>query len=82
MEPKVPSSPPRAEPRDEALELAVLEQQRLRMDPEAQQRAIREAEEAVGSLRSGMDDLRPPSPKGLPGTHTHTNTHRHTHTAS
>ncbi|XP_031433446.1 histone-lysine N-methyltransferase SETD1B-A isoform X2 [Clupea harengus] len=66
LEPKVPSSPPRAEPRDEALELAVLEQQRLRMDPEAQQRAIREAEEAVGSLRSGMDDLRPPSPKGLP----------------
>ncbi|XP_063066868.1 histone-lysine N-methyltransferase SETD1B-A isoform X2 [Engraulis encrasicolus] len=65
LEPKAgaPSSPPAvrvAEARDEALEL---ERQRLRTDPEAQQRAIREAAEAVGSLRSPS---RPPSPKGMP----------------
>lgn len=70
VEPKAPSTPLVPPPQDEPSELAGLDEDQrpregLKLKPN--HRALSEGEEAAEPGRTSLEDLRPPSPKGVPG---------------
>ncbi|XP_020340705.2 histone-lysine N-methyltransferase SETD1B-A isoform X1 [Oncorhynchus kisutch] len=69
VEPKAPSTPLVPPPEDEPSELAGLDEDQrpregLKLKPN--HRALSEGEEAAEPGRTSLEDLRPPSPKGVP----------------